>query len=119
MALKNHKDCLGEMEFYPACKAARDRKEESASSLTEIFRKSKSRLAKESLYRNTAARRTRENYAQDYQKAFPEFIIEEATPKQQNIPSAAILRKIPFSEIDKYRTLPIKNERRSTTGSYH
>lgn len=63
------------MEFYPACKVTRDKKEDSASYLTEIYRKSKCRLAKESLYRNSTARRTRENYAQNYQKAFPEFII--------------------------------------------
>lgn len=59
------------MEFYPASKVTRDRKEDSASYLTEIFKKLKGKLAKEGLNRNTAARRTRENYAEDYQKAFP------------------------------------------------
>lgn len=64
--LKNNKDCFGEMEYYSKYRISREESEGYEESLFEIYQKNSVKLLKESLYRNTNIRKTREQYLKDY-----------------------------------------------------
>jgi hypothetical protein len=84
--------------------------------LAEIYQKYKSKLSKESVYRNTIIKKSCDFYLTEYDKVHPRSNEIILTSKKSNIPSATFLKKFSIND-KKSHPLSIKSQRKTTSNS--